>query len=301
MHNLKTFKSGVLQDYFASFIKTVKFYRDKISIVFEFNGTFLKTQLKNFETEVGNILQISGFKQSNISIITNQNCKPDANQNLESTKALVGVKNMICVASCKGGVGKSTVAINLAMDFAEKGYKVGLLDGDIYGPSIPIMLGMENVESITENGRIIPIMKDNIKIVSIGFMVKNENALMWRGPMITKAIRGLFEGTLWGELDLLVVDLPPGTGDIYISLLTSYQVNGVLMVSSPHTVSVQELKKTIQLFKKFNIKILGIVENMIEKDDESLASDFKVKRKEFQKDGFVKMNLDFTEKIKLKK
>jgi ATP-binding protein involved in chromosome partitioning len=302
LKNLNTLKSAVLGENFKNFLTTINFAEKKVSLMFELPK---KDEIffDNFEREVRNIAEISGFKEKDISVILTNSLEKKPESPPFETKAkeevlpLKSVKNIICVASCKGGVGKSTIAINLAKDYAEKGFKVGLLDADIYGPSIPIMLDISNEKLEMQDGKIIPTIKDDIKIVSMGFFVKNEDALMWRGAMITKMIHSFFDGVNWGELDLLVVDLPPGTGDVYISLLTSYQVSGVLMVSSPHQVSIEELKKTTNLFKKFNIPMLGVVENMIETEGESSVFDFKVKRETFKKHGFVRTNLNFAEKF----
>lgn len=295
--NLNKLKSGVLLENFRNFLTNIKFDKEKVSLIFQFSEK--KQGFENFEQEVKNIALSSGFKEKEVSIvIANSIAKQKEGESIANLE-VKGIKNIVCVASCKGGVGKSTIAINLAKDYAEKGFKVGLLDADIYGPSIPIMLEIEDKKPEILNGKILPIETEGIKLVSIGFLVKNEDALMWRGPMITKTIRSFFEGVAWGELDLLVVDLPPGTGDIYISLLNSYKIKGVLMVSSPHKVSTEELKKTVALFKKFNVPILGIVENMIEVEDATSNSDFKVKRQSFKKEGFIRTNLNFSEKLKI--
>jgi ATP-binding protein involved in chromosome partitioning len=292
LKTLKNFKSAVLKERFENFLKMVRFEKDSASLIFE-TPKKAKQELESFEDEVKNIAKLSGFKENCVSIIVSSTKSPEP-----IYEPLKGIKRIMCVASCKGGVGKSTVAINLAKDYAEKGLKVGLLDADIYGPSIPIMLNISNEELKTINGKLIPIEKEGISVISMGFLVKNEDALMWRGAMITKTLRSLFEGVLWGELDVLVVDLPPGTGDVYISLLTNYQVSGVLLVSSPHLVSLEEMKKTIQLFKKFNVKILGVVENMIENGDKSSEFEFKAERQKFKKEGYVRLNLNFAETLK---
>jgi Mrp family chromosome partitioning ATPase len=290
---LKNFKSVVLKEKFDKFLKMVKFEKDKASLIFETPKKDIK-DIEIFEDEIKNIAKLSGFKEDAISVIISSTSSPET-----SVKPLSKIQKIICVASCKGGVGKSTIAINLAKDYADKGLKVGLLDGDIYGPSIPIMLNIHNEKPKIENGKLIPIEYEGISVISMGFLIKNEDALMWRGAMITKTLRSLFEGVLWGELDCLIVDLPPGTGDIYISLLTSYKVYGVLLVSSPHLVSLEEMKKTIQLFKKFNIDILGVVENMIEDGNKSSEFEFKAERQKFKKDGYVRLNLNFGEKLKI--
>jgi ATP-binding protein involved in chromosome partitioning len=300
---IKRLKSTIIHEYFSKLLTKISFEKSKVLMFFEISG-LTKPQAENFETEVSNIATLCGFASDKISvIITGKSEKLNTQKQTETlTKNITGIKKIICVASCKGGVGKSTIAINLAKDYAEKGYKVGILDADIYGPSIPIMLEIAEQKMPTENGKLIPIEKDGILIASMGFIVKSEDALMWRGAMVTKAITGLFEGVKWGELDLLVVDLPPGTGDVYISLLTNYKVTGVLMVSSPHIVSIEEMKKTLQLFNKFNVKVLGVVENMTEGSlgvEDELKADFKVERRVIQKHGFLRFNLNLAERLQL--
>ena len=182
--------------------------------------------------------------------------------------SLSGVKNIIAVASGKGGVGKSMVAANLAIALQKSGSKVGLLDADIYGPSIPIMFGLENEKpSVVEiNGKsvLIPLKKYGISVLSIGFFVEPEKALIWRGPMASKALNQLFNDTDWGKLDYLIVDLPPGTGDIPLTLVQSYSITGVIVVTTPQQVAISDVRKAANMFQQEQIKIpiLGLIENM---------------------------------------
>jgi ATP-binding protein involved in chromosome partitioning len=184
------------------------------------------------------------------------------------TEALSAVKHIVAVASGKGGVGKSTVAANLAIALQKTGAKVGIIDADIYGPSIPIMFDLEGAKpTVTEeNGKasIIPIEKYGIKVQSIGFFVEQEQALIWRGPMASNALNQLFNDTVWGELDYLVVDLPPGTGDIHLTLVQSVPVSGIAIVSTPQEVALADARKAFSMFNSDNIKvpILGLIENM---------------------------------------
>ncbi|OYT16767.1 MAG: sodium:proton antiporter [Bacteroidetes bacterium 4572_77] len=178
------------------------------------------------------------------------------------------VKNIIVVASGKGGVGKSTVASNLALALAKTGSKVGLLDADIYGPSMPIMMGLKGIRpgAIEEGGKtkIVPIEKYGIKMLSIGFFIEEDKALMWRGSMASNALQQLFNDAVWGELDYMVLDLPPGTGDIHLTLVQSVPVTGSVIVTTPQNVALADVRKAADMFKNDSIKvpILGVVENM---------------------------------------
>ncbi|MBP3942497.1 Mrp/NBP35 family ATP-binding protein [Sphingobacteriaceae bacterium WQ 2009] len=179
------------------------------------------------------------------------------------------IKNIILVSSGKGGVGKSTVAANIALALAETGAKTGLLDADIYGPSLPIMFGLEGAKpaSVTlENGetKIVPIEKFGIKLLSIGFFTDPNQPIPWRGPMATSAIKQLFNDTNWGDLDYLIVDMPPGTGDIHITVSQNFPISGAVIVTTPQQVALADAVKGIGMFlmESINIPLLGIVENM---------------------------------------
>lgn len=180
----------------------------------------------------------------------------------EQQSAIPGIKHIIAVSSGKGGVGKSTVATNLAMALSKKN-KVGLLDADIYGPSIPRMLGALNQKPlINDDQRLEPIQRHGIKLMSIGFLIEEGSAVVWRGPMLFKAMDQFLRDVHWGELDYLVVDLPPGTGDIQLSLAQKVPLAGAVVVSTPQNISLVDVKKAIDMFNRVNVKILGLVENM---------------------------------------
>ena len=178
---------------------------------------------------------------------------------------LEGVKCKIAVSSGKGGVGKSTVSANLAIALSKAGYKVGLLDADIYGPSIPKMFNIEDARPVAdENGKIMPIEKYGIKILSIGFFVNPESAIVWRGAMASNAIKQLINDAAWGDLDFFLIDLPPGTSDIHLSIIGTIKLDGAVVVSTPQQVALADAIKGIDMFQndKVNVPILGLIENM---------------------------------------
>ena len=185
-----------------------------------------------------------------------------------SINVLPNVKNIICVASGKGGVGKSTVSVNLALALAKQGAKVGIIDADIHGPSLPMMLGvgkqMPEVRDIKGKHYIIPIEAHGIKVLSIGFLVDDRQAIVWRGPMVTSALKQFVTDVIWGKLDYLVIDMPPGTGDVHLTMVQTVQVTGAVVVTTPQAVSLIDAKKAMGMFTmpKINVPVLGVVENM---------------------------------------
>ena len=175
---------------------------------------------------------------------------------------LPGVNSIIAVGSGKGGVGKTTLAVNLAIALARKGYKVGLLDADVYGPNVPLMLGTNVAPSIVGRDRILPPERYGLKVISVGFLSPGDKPLVWRGPMLHSIIKQFLGQVEWGHLDYLVVDLPPGTGDVAISLIQTVPVTGAVVVTTPSDVSLQDARKAIEMFKQVKVDILGVVENM---------------------------------------
>jgi ATP-binding protein involved in chromosome partitioning len=178
-------------------------------------------------------------------------------------KPLAQVKNIVAVASGKGGVGKSTTAANLALAWAAQGARVGLLDADIYGPSQPQMMGLAGRKPQTEDGKhILPLTAHGVEVMSIGFMIDAEQPMAWRGPMVTQALTQLLGETRWGELDYLVVDMPPGTGDIQLTLAQRVPVSGAVIVTTPQDIALLDARKGLKMFEKVEVRVLGIVENM---------------------------------------
>src|SRR5690606_11103807 len=177
-------------------------------------------------------------------------------------KLLPNVKNIVAVASGKGGVGKSTVAVNLALGLAAEGASVGMLDADIYGPSQPTMLGIQGRPESRDGKSIEPMIGHGIQAMSIGFLIDTETPMVWRGPMVTQALEQLLKETQWRDVDYLVVDLPPGTGDIQLTLAQRVPVTGAVIVTTPQDIALLDARKGLKMFEKVNIPILGIVENM---------------------------------------
>ena len=205
------------------------------------------------------------FVSKEIQVDINMTARVRATENAQ----LKNIKNIILVSSGKGGVGKSTVASNLALALAASGAKTGLLDADIYGPSIPLMFGVEDakpqsVRDAEGNNKIVPIERFGLKLLSIGFFTDPRQPIPWRGPMATSAIKQLFGDADWGELDYLVVDMPPGTGDIHITVAQSYPIAGAIIVTTPQQVALSDAVKGMAMFRMegVNVPIIGVVENM---------------------------------------
>jgi len=172
------------------------------------------------------------------------------------------VRNAVAVASGKGGVGKSTVAVNLAVSLAQSGAKVGLLDADIYGPNVPTMMGVKRLPPQNNSGKLVPAEAFQVQMMSIGFLVKPGQPLIWRGPMLHSAIRQFLSDVSWGELDYLIIDLPPGTGDAQLSLAQSIPLSGGVIVTLPQAVSIEDARRGLEMFRELNVPVLGVIENM---------------------------------------
>lgn len=177
-------------------------------------------------------------------------------------QALPGVAHVIAVGSGKGGVGKTTVAVNLAVAFAKLGYKTGLIDADIYGPNVPTMMGISRQPSIVGENRIEPIVAHGVKFISVGLISPGDKPLVMRGPMLHQIIRQFLQQVQWGQLDFLIIDLPPGTGDVVISLVQTVPLTGAVVVSTPSDVALEDARKALEMFHQVRVEVLGIVENM---------------------------------------
>ena len=186
-----------------------------------------------------------------------------ASRGMTGQGGIPGIKNSVAIASGKGGVGKSTVSVNLAVALAEAGAKVGLLDADIYGPSIPVMMGVRRAPDMDRDQRILPLEAHGVKLMSLGFLLPDpDTPVIWRGPMIAKALNQFLRDVVWGDLDYLLIDLPPGTGDAQLTLSQSLHMSGVAIVMTPQDVAVTIASKVLVMFRQMNVPILGIIENM---------------------------------------
>lgn len=233
------------------------------SLIFEKkNDPFIKSLVKAAETAI--LTYIDG----GIDIKGNIRIKTPAEKQPEPARLLPGVKNSIAIASGKGGVGKSTVSANLAVALAQSGYKVGLLDADVFGPSLPKMFGEEDarpvMEKIGEKEFIAPVEKYGVKMLSVGFFVDKNEALIWRGTLAGNALKQLIADANWGELDYFLIDLPPGTSDIHLTLVQTLAITGVIVVTTPQEVALADARKGVNMFigEKINVPVLGLVENM---------------------------------------
>lgn len=215
-----------------------------------------QTQLK--EAITAHLAEVTGSKSVTIHLDTTI----DAHVGQPGMAALPQIKNVIAVGSGKGGVGKSTVAVNLALALAREGARVGLLDADIYGPSQPAMLGAQGERPSVEDGRMIPVARHGIQSMSIGYLIDATAPMVWRGPMIGKALQQLLNDTAWQDLDYLIVDLPPGTGDIQLTLAQKLPVSGALVVTTPQDLALLDVRRACEMFCKVQIPILGVIENM---------------------------------------
>jgi ATP-binding protein involved in chromosome partitioning len=253
-------KEGIVE---MGMVREVVYREEELWIALQFdraNDPFIQSIKKACMRAVNGAFGEDTLKKGHIQVVV-----PDPPPQRE---ILPGVKNIVAVASGKGGVGKSTIAANLAVALAQSGHSVGLIDADVYGPSIPKMFDVEEIRpsARTEEGVewIIPLEKYGVKLLSVGLFIKPEDAVIWRGPMATSALKQLITQGDWGELDYLLIDLPPGTGDVHLTMVQEVPVTGVVIVSTPQDVALADVIKGINMFKgdKINVPVLGIVENM---------------------------------------
>ncbi|GMT42378.1 MAG: iron-sulfur cluster carrier protein [bacterium] len=213
--------------------------------------------------EIGHAVSELGFSAKVVFAgSASSDALPPPHHEMPPKKEIKDVKYIVPVASGKGGVGKSTTAVNLSVTLARQGLRVGLLDLDVYGPSIPTMLGLEERHAISKDQKLKPAEKHGLKVVSVGLLMEKGAALIWRGPIVAKMVKQLIYDVEWGELDYLVLDLPPGTGDVQITMLQSVPISGAMVVTTPQDVALNDASKAINMFSKTETHVLGIVENM---------------------------------------
>jgi len=247
-------------------VKNVMTFGDEVIVDITINNPSLQAK-KRTEVDVMKTIHDVVYEKAKVKV----NIKVDAPakpKNEIKGSSIPGIQNIVAVASGKGGVGKSTVTANLAVTLAKMGFKVGVLDADIYGPSIPIMFDVENERplSVTIDGKnkMKPVENYGVKVLSIGFFTKPDQAVVWRGPMASKALNQMIFDAAWGEIDFLLIDLPPGTGDIHLSIMQSLPLTGAVVVSTPQKVALADAKKGVAMFQQdsINVPVLGIIENM---------------------------------------
>ncbi|MDA7645203.1 Mrp/NBP35 family ATP-binding protein [bacterium] len=250
-------------------VKDISAENGAVAVVVELTGgnADAAQQIKN-EAEAA-IREVEGVKHVYVDVKAPQGGQTAGGPQAAATpqagagpNRVQGIKQVVAVASGKGGVGKSTVSANLACALTQLGVKVGLLDCDIYGPSIPLMMGVNERPSLSPNEKLLPLENHGVKLMSMGFLLEDDQPVIWRGPMIMKTIQQFIGSVEWGELDLLLVDLPPGTGDAQLSLCQTVPLDGGVIVTTPQEASLGVVRKGINMFRKVNVPILGIVENM---------------------------------------
>ena len=207
-----------------------------------------------------NVEQISGILS--VNVIINSDVESTKTNNNDNKRFKIDAKNIVAIASGKGGVGKSTFSVNLATALSSLDLKIGLLDADIYGPSIPRMMGISKKPIMNENKKLIPLENYGIKLMSIGFILDSEAPTIWRGPMVMKALEQMFNGVEWGELDYLVVDMPPGTSDAPLTVMQVLTMDGFVVVTTPQELAKIDAKRSINMIRKLQVNVLGVVENM---------------------------------------
>jgi ATP-binding protein involved in chromosome partitioning len=249
-------------------IKNVQVFGDEVVVDVTINNPSLQAKKKT-EVSILQVIHAEVHPKAKIKVnLTVEAPEKVQSSNLIKGKPIPGIKNIIAVASGKGGVGKSTVTANLAVSLAKMGFEVGLLDADIYGPSQPLMFDVENEKplaiDVDGKSKMKPVSNYGVKLLSIGFFTEKDQAVIWRGPMAAKALNQMIFDAHWGELDFLIVDLPPGTGDIHLSIMQSLPITGAVVVSTPQEVALADARKGIAMFAQdaIQVPVLGIIENM---------------------------------------
>lgn len=252
----------------ANAVKNINIFGDEVVVDIVMGNPTLQAK-KKVEVEVMKTIHDKVYEKAKITVnITVSAPEKKQNANLIKGKPIPGIQNIVAVASGKGGVGKSTVTANLAVTLSNMGFKVGVLDADIYGPSMPLMFDVTNEKPLAKNidgvSKMVPVENFGVKLLSIGFFTKPDQAVIWRGPMAAKALNQMIFDAAWGELDFLLIDLPPGTGDIHLSIMQSLPITGAVVVSTPQTVALSDAKKGVAMFQQENIQVpvLGVIENM---------------------------------------
>jgi ATP-binding protein involved in chromosome partitioning len=239
------------------FVKDLHIEADRVAFTIELTTPACPVKDQLQEEARNHVLRLDGVASVQVEMTAQVRGRQTEQQDL-----IPGVKHCIAIASGKGGVGKSTVTVNLAIALAMKGAKVGLLDADVYGPSIPLMMGAPDERPFTRDQKIVPIQRYGVQMMSLGFLIDEGQAVLWRGPMVAGTVKQLLGDVSWGDLDYLLVDLPPGTGDAPMSLAQLVPLTGVVIVTTPHHVAANIAGKSVQLFRRLNAPILGVVENM---------------------------------------
>ncbi|REG89713.1 Mrp/NBP35 family ATP-binding protein [Winogradskyella sediminis] len=248
-------------------VTNVVTFADEVIVDITIKNPSLQARKKT-EVEILQTIHKEVYEKAKIKVNVKVDAKAAQPKNEIKGKAIPGIQNIVAVASGKGGVGKSTVTANLAVTLAKMGFKVGVLDADIYGPSIPIMFDVANERPLSVNvdgkSKMKPVENYGVKVLSIGFFTKPDQAVIWRGPMASKALNQMIFDAAWGELDFLLLDLPPGTGDIHLSIMQALPITGAVVVSTPQNVALADAKKGVAMFQQdsINVPVLGIIENM---------------------------------------
>lgn len=289
---LSEIQDPVLKKDFVSlgFIRSVSLNGNKLSLTL---GSINDKGYEGIADEIRNIFKL---KMPEIEVGEIKFSKEiTEHKNPKKSEIFPGVKNTIAVSSGKGGVGKSTVAANLAVSLAKKGFKIGLIDADIYGPSIPLMFGINEkpkVQVVNGKNKLVPVEKYGVKIMSIGFLMDVNTAVVWRGPMASSALKQFMGDVIWGDQDILLFDMPPGTGDIQLTLSQTVPLTGAVIVTTPQEISLADARKGYIMFEKVKVPTIGIIENMSYYVNPSGEREYI-----FGKDGGKKMSVDFKTKL----